>query len=79
MLDMLKENPAVYIPYGYGSVAVFNIHDKAKKYLGKNYNEVDFNRALLSEGMGPTLTRAEEIADGYISANRHIRQVYCKR
>ncbi len=70
MLDMLKENPAVYIPYGYGSVAVFNIHDKAKKYLGKNYNEVDFNRALLSEGMGPTLTRAEEIADGYISANR---------
>lgn len=66
----VMEKPAIYIPYGYGMSYIVKLHDKAKTELGENYNEVEFNGTLLSEGFGPTLTRAAEITDEYINKNK---------
>lgn len=66
----VMENPAIYIPYGYGMSYIVKLHEKAKTELGENYNEVEFNGTLLSEGFGPTLTRAAEITDEYIEKNK---------
>ena len=69
-IQMLIENPAVYVPYGYGMYYIYNLHEKAKAELGDKYDEVEYNGALLSEGFGPTLTRAKEITDSYIKKNK---------
>lgn len=69
-LKNIMENPTMYIPYGYGLTVMVDVHNMAKDALGSKYNEVDFNGALLSEGMGPTITRAYEITDEYIKNNR---------
>ena len=63
------ENPALYIPYGYGSCVMLTLHDEAKAALGRNYNEVEFNGYLLSEGTA-TLTRAKELTDEYVASKR---------
>ncbi|MDE5593053.1 MAG: DUF885 domain-containing protein, partial [Clostridiales bacterium] len=70
VIQMFTENPAVYVPYGYGMYTMYNLHEKAKTELGDKYDEVAFNGALLSEGFGPTLTRAKEITDEYIRKNK---------
>lgn len=69
-VQMLVENPAVYVPYGYGMYTIYNLHEKVKSELGDNYSEVEFNGALLSDGFGPTLTRAKEITDNYIKKHK---------
>ena len=69
IVERYMEIPAVYVPYGYGMIYLLDLHDQAKTALGNSYNEVEFNRALLSEGMGPTLTRASEITKEYIASN----------
>ncbi len=70
IIQTLVENPAVYVPYGYGMYTIYNLHEKAKSELGDKYSEVDFNGALLSEGFGPTLTRAKQITESYIKKNK---------
>lgn len=70
ILEYYMGIPAVYVPYGYGMMYVVDLHDQAKNALGTGYNETEFNRALLSEGMGPTLTRASEITKEFIAANK---------
>lgn len=70
MIETFMEIPAVYVPYGYGMYTMYTIHEDAKAALGDKYDEVDFNGALLSEGFGPTLARAKEIAAAYIKKNK---------
>lgn len=67
LLQLLMENPTVFIPYGYGVTVMVDIHNTARTALGNNYSEADFNGVLLSEGMGPTLARAYEITEEYIA------------
>lgn len=67
IVDFMEE-PAAYVPYGYGLIYMLNIHDYAMNKLKDKYVEVDFNAALLSEGMGPTLARANQIVDEYIAS-----------
>ncbi|MDE5562803.1 MAG: DUF885 domain-containing protein [Clostridiales bacterium] len=69
-VQMLIENPAVYVPYGYGMYTMYSLHERAKTELGDKYNEVEFNGALLAEGFGPTLVRAKEITDNYIKNHK---------
>ena len=69
IVEALMENPALYIPYGYGSCVMLTLHDEAKAALGRNYNEVEFNGYLLSEGTA-TLTRAKELTDEYVASKR---------
>ena len=45
-----------------------NLHEQAKTTLGDKYNEVEFNKLLLSEGSGPTLTRAQELTNSLYKA-----------
>lgn len=67
---VFRENPTTYIAYGYGVTVLTDVHEKAKKELGSKYNEVEFNKTLLSEGAGPTLPRAYEITEKFISSNK---------
>ena len=66
MIEMLMEIPAVYVPYGYGMYTMYTLHENAKTALGSKYSETELNGRLLAEGFAPTLTRAKQIADGYI-------------
>ncbi len=70
MVESLMEDPAVYVPYGYGMYFMIQLHDTAKAALGDKYDEVDFNGKLLSEGMGPTLDRAQQITLDHIASKR---------
>ncbi|MDE7372932.1 MAG: DUF885 domain-containing protein [Clostridia bacterium] len=67
IVDFMEE-PTAYVSYGYGLIYMLNIHDYAMKKLKDKYVEVEFNAALLSEGMGPTLARADQIVDEYIAS-----------
>ena len=67
-MELVMESPAMYVPYGYGIFAMLDLHDKAKSALGDKYNEVEYNGVLLSDGMGPALTRAEQLTQEYIKS-----------
>lgn len=69
-VEVLMEDPAVYVPYGYGMYVMLDIHDNVKKTLGSKYDEVEFNGYLLSEGAGPTIPRAKELAAEFITKKR---------
>lgn len=69
LVETFMEIPAVYIPYGYGYYYMLQLHDRAKEALYENYDEVEFNGRLLSEGMGPSLERANQITNEYIKEN----------
>ncbi|MDE6549973.1 MAG: DUF885 domain-containing protein [Clostridia bacterium] len=68
LMELIMEDPTMYVPYGYGIYSMLNLHDKAKSALGDKYNEVEFNGILLSDGMGPALSRAEQITSDYIKS-----------
>ncbi|MDE6201284.1 MAG: DUF885 domain-containing protein [Clostridiales bacterium] len=70
IIERLMEIPAAYVPYGYGMYTIYTLHEKAKSSLGSKYSETDFNGALLAEGFGPTLTRAQQITDNYIKKHK---------
>jgi uncharacterized protein (DUF885 family) len=65
-IEYFMEIPSTYVSYGYGIYFMNNLHEQAKATLGDKYNEVEFNKLLLSEGSGPTLTRAQELTNNYI-------------
>ncbi|MCX4314683.1 MAG: hypothetical protein OSJ83_12645, partial [Clostridia bacterium] len=69
-IGFYMEMPAAYVPYGYGMYVVYDLHETAQKALGANYDEVRFNDALLSEGMGPTLVRIRQVAADFVEANK---------
>lgn len=68
LIQSFMEIPSVYISYGFGIYYMLELHDLAKDRLGDAYNEIEFNGILLSEGSGPTLTRARELAVEYIAS-----------
>ena len=47
---LLIEMPGEYAAYGYGMSYFIDIHDQAKETLKNNYNEIEFNKLLLSDG-----------------------------
>ncbi len=65
IIGSLMELPTTYVSYGYGVYAINGEHERAKKALGKAYDEAELNSCLLSEGY-ITLARAKEIVDNYI-------------
>lgn len=73
MIEMMMEIPAVYVPYGYGMYTMYTIHEQAKSELGAKYGEAEFNGRLLSEGFGPTLARAKDITNQYISEKKKAK------
>lgn len=70
LMQTLMEMPTTYVSYGYGIYYMVKLHNQAKSALDGAYSEVEFNGLLLSEGMGPTLSRAQEITDNYIRSKK---------
>lgn len=66
IVETFMEIPSVYVSYGYGMYFVNELHNDAKAALGDKYSEIEFNGALLGEGVGPTLERAKKITDEFI-------------
>ena len=48
--NRMIELPVTYNAYGFGKIVFNNLHTHAKTILGNHYNEVDFNKMLLSKG-----------------------------
>ena len=69
-IESLMEIPTLYVSYGLGGVYMMTVHDFAKTQLGDDYNEVEFNGVLLSEGSNPTLVRGLELTLGYITSKK---------
>lgn len=69
-VEYFMEHPVLFVPYGYGIYYLYELHNDARSALGDKYDEISFNDALLSEGFGPTLPRAGQIARNYIAANK---------
>ena len=69
-IESMMEIPTLYVPYGYGMYYMYSLHDSAQEQLGDGYDEAEFNGKLLSEGFGPTLARAKELTDEYISSKK---------
>ena len=66
LVGALSGMPCAYVPYGYGMYIMLELHDIAREELGGKYSEVEFNKLLLAEGMGPTLDRAIDITSEYV-------------
>ena len=66
LVGALSGMPCAYVPYGYGMYIMLELHDIARDELGGKYSEVEFNKLLLAEGMGPTLDRAIDITSEYV-------------
>ena len=60
------EAPTQIVPYGYGMAKFVAYHDQAKEALGGFYDEVDFNRMLLSNGWC-SFTTLEQMVEEYIN------------
>ncbi len=50
LFETLIEMPTTYAAYGYGSLKMHNYHISAKNKLGKKYDEVEFNKIIMSCG-----------------------------
>ncbi len=70
IIEGYMEKPSIYVSYGYGMLVMIDVHDQARQQLGSAYNEVEFNGKLLSEGFGPTVERAYELANEYIASKK---------
>ncbi len=62
----LIEMPTQYAAYGFGQAYMLELHKDAEEELGGLYNEVDFNRVLLSHGWC-SLDELKDISTQYIS------------
>ncbi len=73
IIETFMESPSVYVSYGYGCYFMDELHSDVISALadgGGDYKEPEFNALLLSEGSGPTLVRAKEMARDYIASKR---------
>ena len=59
--NRMIELPVTYNAYGFGKIIFNNLHLQAKEILGSHYNEVDFNKMLLSKGW----TDLDDLIDTY--------------
>ena len=69
LYNTLIEMPAEYPAYGFGMVKFLDLHIYAKTELGSNYNEIDFNRAILSQGW-VRMEKLEQIVENYITEQK---------
>ncbi len=60
------ENPVVYNSYGFGQIYMVDCHTTCQEKLGDLYNEIDFNRELLSKGQFD-LWSIVDIRDEYVA------------
>lgn len=74
MYYQLIEMPTQYAAYGYGIILFHDVHEQAKKTLGDCYNEIEFNRALLSNGWCSS-TELQRIADEYIAETKFVNGI----
>ena len=65
--ELLIEMPATYAAYGYGKYFFIKLHKDAKNALGGAYNEVEYNKALLSKGW-VGLDMLQEVHNEYIAS-----------
>ena len=65
MYNTLIEMPAEYPAYGYGMAKFRDLHIYAQEQLGEVYNEVDFNRAILSRGW-VSMEKLEILVEEYV-------------
>ncbi len=65
----LIEMPAEYPAYGFGMAKFVDLHTDAKNALGKYYNEIEFNKEILSYGWVP-MEKLEEIVANYITKQK---------
>lgn len=65
----LIEMPAEYPAYGFGMAKFVDLHTDAKNALGKFYNEIEFNKEILSYGWVP-MEKLEEIVENYIAEQK---------
>lgn len=65
----LIEEPVVYASYGFGSMYILDLHEKAMTELGSSYNEIEFNTELLSYGEAGLEYLTLEISDYVIGKN----------
>ncbi|MDE6407787.1 MAG: DUF885 domain-containing protein, partial [Anaeroplasmataceae bacterium] len=68
--NLLIETPASYPAYGYGKLFFYNLHQEAKKKLGRYYDEVELNTILLSKGW-TSLGKLRQTFDIYIRDVAH--------
>ena len=74
LFNTLIEMPAEYPAYGFGMVKFLDLHTKAKSALGVNYNEIDFNREILSYGWVP-MEKLEQIVENYIAEQKNLYEI----
>lgn len=74
MYFQLIEMPSQYAAYGYGISLFYDVHEQAKKALGDCYNEIDFNRALLSNGWCST-SEVQRITNEYIEDTKLVNGI----
>ena len=74
MYYQLIEMPTQYAAYGYGIALFHDVHVQAQKELGDCYNEIEFNRALLSNGWCST-AEVKRIANEYITNTKFVNGI----
>lgn len=65
LFETLIEMPTTYAAYGYGSLKMHNYHISAKNKLGKKYDEVEFNKIIMSCGW-VGYEKLDKVVRGYI-------------
>jgi uncharacterized protein (DUF885 family) len=68
LYTQLADNPGVYLSYYYGYYTIAMLRSQAKESLGDNFNDVDFNAALLSGG-SVNFDIKERYVEEYIQSN----------
>ncbi len=67
LYNSLVEIPTQYASYGYGTIKFVDAHEKAREALGKKYNELDMNEAILTHGW-VGLDDLDVLTDEYIKS-----------
>lgn len=63
LYDQLIEMPTVYASYGYGSLKMHKYHLEAKNKLKSKYDEIEFNKIILSHGWAGFETLDKLVSD----------------
>ena len=66
----LIEMPSGYAAYGYGMSFMLDLHVDAQKSLGALYDEIEFNKVVLSHGWC-SLAELERTVDEYVAQTLH--------
>lgn len=75
LFETLIEMPTAYAAYGYGSLKMHNYHTNAKNKLGKKYDEVEFNKIIMSCGWSG-YDKLDKIVNDYINCYSYVVNYY---